>query len=260
VVATAFAFRARNRTVNRHGEATVQMFAAVLAIDSERFESVAKFFTFLPIVIRDPKAARSKVSQGCLVEFYVVKVRDLVVELAFIGGSIERARKLRHGRFLGVALHLLEGSFVAGREDFASVSKTHAIKPLHELDCVAGFPALARHATEETFCGRHDQVGRFFIGMERAKPRPVASLLFQGRPARLDQRDKVSFRFEAVDFGVGDSGHFFGVWFWAETKRPPALPFPRSAGPIGSRFGLVSSGFLSGKVTAGLFCAFQGVG
>lgn len=108
--------------------------------------------------------------------------------------------------------------------------KTHAIEPLHELDRVAGFPALARHAAEETFSRRHDQVRRFLVVMEGAKPRPVASLFFQGRPSRLDERDEVGFRFDSVDFGVCNSWHWFRSGL--EPKDLPRYRFHEAPGRL----------------------------
>ncbi len=226
------------------------MFAAVLAIDSEGFEFVAEFFTFLPIVERDPEAessvgkskfeplhhrlvieaARGEIGQGRLIEFPVVKVGNLVEEFALIGGGVEWTRKFRDGRDFRFPVGLRKGGFAAGREDFASVPEAHAIEPLHELDRVPTFPALARHAAEEALARGHDQVGRFFIGVERAKPRPVASLFFQGRPPRLDERDEVSFRFDSVDSGFCDSWHWFGSGL--EPKDLPRYRFHEALGRL----------------------------
>ena len=86
----------------------------------------------------------------------MVKVGNLVEEFALIGGCIKRARELRDGRDFRFSVGLRKGGLAAGREDFASVPKTHAIEPLHELDRVSTFPALARHATEKPLARRDD--------------------------------------------------------------------------------------------------------
>lgn len=74
--------------------------------------------------------------------------------------------------------------------------ETHAIEPLDELNRVAGFAAVARHAAEQPLPRRHNEVWSFLVIVERAKPRPVASLLFEGCSSRLDERDKVGFGFD----------------------------------------------------------------
>ena len=111
-----------------------------------------------------------------------------------IGGRIERTRQLGRGRlFHGALIVLHKGGLAATAQKIASVPKTHPIEPLHELDRIACLPALARHAAEKSFAWRHDQIGRFLVIMEGAKPRPIVSLLFEGRPPRLDECDEVSF-------------------------------------------------------------------
>ena len=100
--------------------------------------------------------------------------------------------------------------------------EAHAIEPLHELDGVAGFAALAGHAAEEAFSRRHDEIRGFLVVVEGAKPGPVGALALQGGPSRLDQGHEVGFGFDAGDFSIRYSGHCFVL---AGTKRPPALPF-----------------------------------
>jgi hypothetical protein len=163
-----------------------------------------------------------------------VDFHHLREELAFIRYGIERARQFRHRRDFRFAIALRKGGLAARAEQVASVSKTHAIEPLHELDRVARLPAVASHAAEKSLPRRHDEIRGFLVIVEGAKPRPVASLLFEGRPSRLDERDEVSFGFDSVEFGFGNSGHLFGSGL--EPKDLPRYRRSRSAGPIGSRF------------------------
>jgi hypothetical protein len=81
--------------------------------------------------------------------------------------------------------------------------------PLHELDGVAGFSATRRHAAEQAFPWRDDEVGGFAVVVERAKAGPVLAFLLEGNAPRLDQGDEVGFGFDPVDFFFGDAGHGF---------------------------------------------------
>lgn len=77
------------------------------------------------------------------------------------------------------------------------MAEAETIEPLHELNRVPRLPALARHAAEKALTRRHDEIRRFLVIVEGAKPRPVDSLFFEGRSSRLDERDEVSFRFDS---------------------------------------------------------------
>ena len=103
------------------------------------------------------------------------------------------------------------GRFVVGKalatDDFKGTAEADTVEALHELDDVSS--RAAGHAVKKAFAGTHDQVGGVVaVFMKRAFGNEIAAAVFLEREAPGAKKGgEVSFAFEAIDFGVRDSGH-----------------------------------------------------
>ena len=117
------------------------------------------------------------------------------------------AREFYGLAFLRLGCAVFEGGFSAFVQELEGVAEAEAVVVLHELDGVAGFPAVGGHASEKAFAGRDDEIGVVGVVVEWAKANPVGSLLFKFCSPALDEGDDVCGLFYFVNCFVWYSWH-----------------------------------------------------